>query len=244
MNLSAIDQGRFLYSIFMVLAFGAFLLVRRCLPPESSPLSQLGLRERFVLASAAFAGGVIFSKIPFVIASIGQSSGLLAWAADGKTVTAGLVGAYLCVEIAKRLLGIRFKTGDSFALPLAVALMIGRLGCFFNGCCHGIATDLPWGIDFQGLGPMHPTQIYEVLFHGSMALILWRLTLSKQLANHRLQFYLILYCVYRFLTETIRPEPAFGMGLSIFQWTMLLFGIGLAIQWFVESTNEALGNQP
>lgn len=244
MNLSAIDQGRFLYSIFMVLAFGAFLLVRRCLPPESSPLSQLGLRERFVLASAAFAGGVIFSKIPFVIASIGQSSGLLAWAADGKTVTAGLVGAYLCVEIAKRLLGIRFKTGDSFALPLAVALMIGRLGCFFNGCCHGIATDLPWGIDFQGLGPMHPTQIYEVLFHGSMALILWRLTLSKQLANHRLQFYLILYCVYRFLTETIRPEPAFGMGLTIFQWTMLLFGIGLSIQWLVESRNEALGSRP
>ncbi|MCY3004379.1 MAG: hypothetical protein NTV29_00195 [Planctomycetota bacterium] len=121
MKLSAIDQGRLLYSIFMVLAFGAFLLVRRCLPRESSPLSQLGLRERFVLASAAFAGGVICAKIPFVVASIGQSSGLLAWAADGKTVTAGLAGAYLCVEIAKRFLGIRFKTGDSFALPLAVA---------------------------------------------------------------------------------------------------------------------------
>jgi prolipoprotein diacylglyceryltransferase len=67
-----------------------------------------------------------------------------------------------------------------------------------------------------------------------MALVLWHLTATKQLLTHRLQFYLILYCIYRFITETIRPEPNFALGLSIFQWTMLIFGIGLTIQWMIE----------
>jgi prolipoprotein diacylglyceryltransferase len=71
-----------------------------------------------------------------------------------------------------------------------------------------------------------------------MAMILWHLTLSKKLATHRLQFYLIAYCIYRFITESIRPEPVFATGLTIFQWTMLLFGIGLAIQWITEVRTE------
>lgn len=237
--IDSIEPERLFYSVFMALALVAFIVVRRLLPRESSPISRLDLRQQVLLATAAFVGGMICAKIPFVLASIGKPHGLLAWAADGKTVTAGLVGAYLCVEFTKRLIGITFKTGDSFALPLAVALAIGRLGCFFNGCCHGIATNLPWGVDFHGLGPMHPTQLYEVLFHASMAMLLWHLTLSRKMSTHRLQFYLISYCIYRFITESIRPEPVFAFGLTIFQWTVLLFGIGLAIQWITELRNEA-----
>jgi prolipoprotein diacylglyceryltransferase len=233
-NISEIDMNRLLYAVCMAMALGAFLLVRSVLPKESSPLSRLGLRQRFFLATAAFFGGAISAKIPFVLASLGKSNGWMAWTADGKTLTGGLVGAYLSVEMVKVFLGIRIKTGDSFALPLAVALAIGRMGCFFNGCCHGVATNMPWGVDFKGSGPLHPTQLYEVLFHGSMALVLWYLTATKQLITHRLQFYLILYCIYRFITETIRPEPNFALGLSIFQWTMLIFGIGLTIQWLIE----------
>ncbi|HOZ49503.1 MAG TPA: prolipoprotein diacylglyceryl transferase [Candidatus Hydrogenedentes bacterium] len=32
-------------------------------------------------------------------------------------------------------------------LPLAHAF--GRIGCFLNGCCYGVRTDLPWGIPFR-----------------------------------------------------------------------------------------------
>lgn len=230
----AMDPGRVYYSLFMSLALAAFYLVRRLLPKESSPITKLSFREQVVLATAAFAGGMLSAKIPFVLTSITESGWSFAWVADGKTVTAGLVGAYLSVEIAKWFLGIRFKTGDSFALPLAVALSIGRIGCFFNGCCYGIATELPWGIDFHGFGRMHPTQLYEVLFHGVLAVILWRLTITNQLATHRLQFYLISYCIFRFITEAIRPEPVFALNFTIYQWTMLLFGVGLAIQWSCE----------
>lgn len=49
-----------------------------------------------------------------------------AWFADGKTILLGIVGGYLGVEVAKRLLNVRIKTGDTFAVPVAVAIGIGR----------------------------------------------------------------------------------------------------------------------
>src|SRR5258707_413063 len=54
------------------------------------------------------------------------------WLADGKTITTGLASAYLAVELTKFVPDLQVKTGDAFALPLAV----GRWGCFLNGCCY------------------------------------------------------------------------------------------------------------
>ena len=74
---------------------------------------------------------------------------------------------------------MRVKTGDTFAVPLALALAVGRWGCFFNGCCYGVETTLPWGVWFRSrrrraprLMKCHPTQIYESLFHFTMAVVL------------------------------------------------------------------------
>src|SRR5262249_57396209 len=140
---------------------------------------------------------------------------------DGKTITTALIGAYLAVEVAKWRLGIDVKTGDTFALPLACAMAVGRWGCFFNGCCHGLPTDLPWGHDFGDGVLRHPTQVYESLFHlgmaGVLALCLWRDLFS----THRLKLYLIAYGVFRFLTEFIRPEPPWWLGLTFYQWAAL-----------------------
>ena len=102
----------------MLLAAGAFLLVRRCVPtpPAVASLSRL---ERVALAGAAFVGGVFGAKLPFVIGADLTSETV--WLTDGKTITTGLIGAYLAVELVKLALGIRVKTGDTFALPLALA---------------------------------------------------------------------------------------------------------------------------
>ena len=42
----------------------------------------------------------------------------------------------------------------------------------------------------------HPTQIYESLFHFTMALILMQMTLRHAMPGQRLKFYLIAYGVY------------------------------------------------
>lgn len=228
---------RLAYALFMLGSVGIFLLVRRCFPSPSG-LAALPLRERIAIGLAAFVGGVLGAKLPFVFVRGADWFGS-AWLADGKTVTTGLIGAYVGVELVKLLLGIRAKMGDAFALPLALALAVGRWGCFFNGCCHGIPTDLPWGVDFGDGIRRHPTQIYESLFHLSMACLLVWIIRHGWLRHQRLKFYLIAYGVYRFLTEFIRPEPEYAWGLTYFQWVALAMVVGLAVQWRADARNPA-----
>jgi prolipoprotein diacylglyceryltransferase len=220
------------YAAFMLLAAGVFLLARRCAPapPAVAALPRL---ERIALAGAAFVGGVFGAKVPFVLgADLAPGGG---WLADGKTITTGLIGAYLAVELVKRALGVRAKTGDAFALPLALALAVGRWGCFFNGCCHGTPTALPWGVDFGDGVRRHPTQAYESLFHLALAGALVVLTVRGAIPTHRLQFYLIAYAAFRFATEFIRPEPVYALGLTYYQWAAAVLAAGPALQWWAES---------
>lgn len=74
---------------------------------------------------------------------------------------------------------------DRAALPMGLAYAVGRLGCFFNGCCYGRVCDLPWAVKFpshitfgMALLPRHPTQIYATVFE--MALVLTLLFAEKK----------------------------------------------------------------
>jgi phosphatidylglycerol---prolipoprotein diacylglyceryl transferase len=228
---------RLLYSFFMLLAMAVFLLARHFLPGPAT-LAALPLWKRLALAWAAFSGGVLGAKLPFALGSSAGWWSEAAWLSDGKTIITGLAGAYLAVELTKFALGIGIKTGDGFALPLALALGVGRWGCFFNGCCYGIETGLPWGVDFGDGILRHPTQIYESLFHFSMALVLWEIMSRDILCHQRLKLYLITYALYRFATEFIRPEPTWWLGLTFYQCAALVLAVGLIGQWLVDAERE------
>jgi phosphatidylglycerol---prolipoprotein diacylglyceryl transferase len=219
------------YAAFMLLAAGVFLLARRCIPKPPA-VAALPRQERVALAGAAFVGGMFGAKLPFAVG--GDLSSEAAWLSDGKTIATGLIGAYLAVELVKVALGIRVKTGDTFALPLALALSVGRWGCFFNGCCYGTPTSLPWGVDFGDGLRRHPIQAYESLFHLAMAVALVVFMVRGVIPNHRLQFYLIAYAAFRFVTELIRPEPVYAAGLTYYQWASAVLATSLAIQWWFE----------
>jgi phosphatidylglycerol:prolipoprotein diacylglycerol transferase len=217
----------------MLLALAVFLLARRCFPQ-----SNVAPRHQFVLGLAAFVGGTFGAKLPFVLGLPGETT---AWLADGKTVTTGLVGAYAAVELAKAALGVRAKTGDALAVPLALALAFGRWGCFFNGCCYGAPTSLPWAADFGDGVLRHPTQVYESLFHAVMAAtLLWCIGRGR-FRHQRLKLYLIAYAAFRFLTEYIRPEPTVGLGLTFYQWVALAGGAALMMQWWWDARSAAAG---
>lgn len=60
---------------------------------------------------------------------------------------------------------------------------ITRIGCFLNGCCHGLVCTAPWGVRFPPDSPaaalfpgaaVHPTQLYaSLLGFASFALLIW-----------------------------------------------------------------------
>ena len=78
---------RVAYALFMGLALGVFLLARRCIP-RPAQWASLPLWKRFALGIAAFVGGSLCAKLPFVLGNSGGWWSLEAWFSDGKTVVA------------------------------------------------------------------------------------------------------------------------------------------------------------
>ena len=73
----------------------------------------------------------------------------------------------------------RFGPWMDFAAPLlALGYGLGRVGCFFAGCCFGRACQLPWALKFPpgseapvGIA-IHPTQIYATVWEASAVVFL------------------------------------------------------------------------
>ena len=206
-----------LYPFVMGVALTVGLLVgRRTAQPPG-----LTRRQRLGLALGAFCGGMIGAKLPFALYDWEGFLAGTAWFESGKTLVLGLVGGYFGVEAAKWALDIRVKTGDGFAAPVAAANAVGRLACFCGGCCFGLPTDLPWGIDFGDGIPRHPAQLYEFLFHLAAACTLIQLWSRRLFQGQLIKLYILSYLAFRFVTEFVRPEPRVWLDLTIYQWAAL-----------------------
>jgi phosphatidylglycerol:prolipoprotein diacylglycerol transferase len=198
--------------------------------------------QKLGIGVGGFCGAMLGAKLPFALS---DWSGLIsgtAWLSDGKTIMCGIVGGYFGVELAKWTLDIRIKTGDTFAVPVAVGVAIGRLACFVGGCCYGTPTDLPWGICFARSGdslPRHPTQLYEAAFHLLMAGLLFTLQQRGQFRGQLIKLYILAYLAYRFVTEFIRPEPQLLFALTGYQWACLALAPLFVWLWWRDALRMA-----
>src|SRR5262245_46592539 len=95
-----IESRRLAYIGFMLLALAVFLIVRRW-QPMPKELASLSWQQRFALGWAILVGGAFGAKIGYTLATGGAWLAGSTWLTDGKTITTGLIGAYLTVELAK-----------------------------------------------------------------------------------------------------------------------------------------------
>ncbi|MCA9170145.1 MAG: prolipoprotein diacylglyceryl transferase [Planctomycetales bacterium] len=226
------------YAAIILAAMTAATLVSRLIPVPL-PLSRA---QRIGVAIGGFLGAMLGAKLPFVLADWEGFLSGAAWFSDGKTILCGLVGGYAGVEIAKWSLHIRTKTGDSFAVPVPVAVGIGRLGCFHAGCCYGTPTTLPWGVVFPQVDMVkrHPTQLYESAFHLTAAIVLAALLQRGLFRGQLIKLYILAYVVYRFFTEMIRPEARLMGNLTGYQWSCLAIGALFMWLWHRDATRATI----
>jgi phosphatidylglycerol:prolipoprotein diacylglycerol transferase len=151
----------------------------------------------------------------------------------GRTVLGGLLGGWFGVELTKWRLGVRTATGGDFALPLALALCCGRLGCFTAGCCAGEVCEPGWWATLDAAGVARwPVQLLEAAFHGGAAIVLAWAARARRGGDVRLLAYLAVYAAVRFLLEFWRQHPAIAFGLSWHQWlAIVLFGCASGTCW-------------
>ena len=164
-----------------------------------------------------------------------------------KILFGGMLLGLISLMIGKYVLRIKQNILDAFAIILPLGIGIQRIGCFFNGCCFGTPTSMPWGVQYPINTPahfvhyqegligqndllslsIHPVQLYEMAGALVVAFIVVR---SRKLwkANGSLfTFSLLLYSLIRFMAEFFRDNVAHTIGgemVGVFnqvQWAML-----------------------
>jgi len=138
-----------------------------------------------------------------------------------RSVEGALAGGIAAIELYKWTAGISVRTGARFALPLAIGIAIGRIGCYLAGLddfTYGTPTALPWGHDFGDGISRHPVQLYESAAMAAFAAYYVVAVIRRDgfvIANG---FYLVLiyYALQRFIWEFFKPYAALIGPLTLF----------------------------
>lgn len=190
-----------LYSLFSLIgAMAAFIVSKALAMPKPDG------RKRLDIYIAAVAGFLIGAKLP-VWASYGLRPDLIL---SGKSVMGAMLGAFVALNIYKYATGQRDEAlGGRFAIPLAVAVGFGKIGCWFNGCCGG---------DF-----FMPVQLFESGFQFATAGSLYLFYRRTGRTDLLFPLYLTAYLTMRFFIEFVRTEPRLLFGMTIYQYLSLVF---------------------
>lgn len=206
------------YPVFTVLALLAAWALFKL---TADPLDSLHREYRATIIVFALLGGILGAKLPILLFNYDlwfqyPENVALLW--SGKTIVGGLIGGFLAVVLVKRRLKINVRMGNDIAAPAALGMAVGRMGCFFAGCCYGIPTGGPWGVDFGDGIRRYPTQLLEVAFDLGLCAVLLYLKKTKNPAPGSL-FRLLLnaYLIFRFLMEFIRETDQAFWGISYYQ---------------------------
>ncbi len=131
----------------------------------------------------------------------------------------GLIFGIIYVLIHKKNL---FDIMDICTPAVYLGLSIGRIGCFFAGCCYGKPTESFLGVIFthpESLAPLgikiYPTQLFESAY-AFLIFLISHYFLVKEKFRHRIFFIGgILYSICRFIVEFYRGDDRGGFLFGI-----------------------------
>jgi phosphatidylglycerol:prolipoprotein diacylglycerol transferase len=192
-----------------------------------------------VLMFGAGAGAVAFGTLNLWLS---QQSGV------ARSIEGAIAGGIAAVELYKRSAGISARTGARFALPLAVGVAVGRIGCYLAGLddfTYGTPTALPWGHDFGDGIARHPVQLYESAAMAAFAVFyVVRLRRNDRFVIEN-GFYLAVgyYGLQRFLWEFIKPYGALIGPFTLFHILSILVFLYAAVMIATAPTQRAVDDR-
>jgi len=216
-------------------------------------LRQRGLdpANALEIVVGAAIGGFLGARIYYLVEHWGEpgeglftGSGLV-WYGG---VAGGVIGVILIATWKRIPLGVM---ANAAAAPLALAYVIGRIGCQLAGDGdYGSATSLPWGMSYpDGTVPtteiVHPTPVYESIAMLVVFWVLWRFRGRLTAGWSLFGLYLVLAGVERLLVEFVRATPVTFAGMTTAQVISVVFIlIGLPLVWRGVRGGSAEGRPP
>jgi len=252
-------EHSFLYGLFYMIAFlisaGIFI--------------SIGLRKKYPVSTWLLI--TLFGVLFFIIGNKLITLNAAGWQQlvkgngfpeTGRSVLGGILGLVAGLLIAKRLLKFNPPVLDNLAFALPIGMAITRLGCLFGGCCYGTETSLPWAVQYgknfrvfqiQSANlqipdtsafslPMHPTQIYDLLFCLIICLLIYLIRNTWKASGSRLLFSILCYAIFRFVNEFFRDSSMIGQlgevlgGIKMIQWILLSSIFTIAFLLFYRET--------
>ena len=163
------------YGVMLLLAVSSAvaLLVYRAKKRGYEP--ELMLSLSFWLFLAGIVGARVFYVIEYWEPQFHKDTLAQTLAAVFNITQGGLVvfGSLIGGAIAALIFISRHRLpvlalGDLMTPSIVLGMAVGRIGCFFNGCCFGGACELPWAVQFPFGSPPHIQQVEQgkLTLHG------------------------------------------------------------------------------
>lgn len=188
---------------------------------------------------AALVGGIVGARLWWAftdLSALGDDPLGRLVGGSGLTWYGGAIGGTLAVwgwTLWRRLPAWHMAGAAVPALALGYAL--GRVGCQISGDGdYGVASDVPWAMAYpDGVVPttqeVHPTPIYETLWMGLVALMLWQLR-DRVPPRMLVAAYLVAAGLERFVVEFWRRNPTVDGTITVAQITALIsIALGAAL---------------
>ena len=199
------------------------------------------------VAIFAVPAGIIGGRIYHVVTSPAQYFGANGHPIDALKIYEGGLGIWGAISLGAlgAWFGFRRRSNnlaipkfpyllDALAPGILLAQAIGRFGNWFNGELFGRPFNGPWALQIpladRPLGYLqyetfHPTFLYEAIWCTLVAFLLIKLT-AKLKSGQSFAIYVALYCLGRFVIESLRIDDANKiLGLRLNLWTALIVGL-------------------
>lgn len=145
------------------------------------------------------------------------------------------------------------RMADLAAMPIGVALVFARLGCFMAGCDYGKVSALPWAVRFPAGSPawrdqlhagwipagrleslpVQPTQLYEAMLGLAIVAVAWLVARRSRTEGRAFLAAAVTYAIGRLLIECVRGDAGRGIyaGLSSGQIFSLIVLAAIAVRF-------------
>lgn len=226
------------YGILMAVGMALGVLVA-CLTAK-----KRGLRAEDILLLACYVLplAVIGARLYYVIFSPGEFTSfvqvLKIWE-GGLAIYGGVIGGAIgvglfCLIHKKNFLDV----ADIAVCSLILGQAIGRIGCFFAGCCYGIEVTDPSLMKYPIATEINGVWHYATFFYESFwnmlvfAILMLTLYLGKHIKERGviMSMYLVLYGTGRAVIETYRGDSLYLGSIKVSQLlSILLVVAGVAL---------------